>query len=306
MALLSIIVPVYNTEKYLRNCLDSVLNQTFSDWELVLVDDGSTDSSGNICDQYAKADNRIKVIHRPNGGLSAARNTGMDNAQGKYITFLDSDDDVTSDTYEKNMMLLLDDNKLEIVQFPVFEGYGESGGILVKFPPEILSSNREIQISFLEHLNHFNAAVWNKIYRSDVLQKQRFVEGRLHEDYIFVDQLVKHLNKVQISNLGCYHYYHRPQSITHKSSIKRHLDLIDCDISRLRRRYEFPELNHLLLEQYVFVVRELQNIHFAFPSHDYSTIVDEIRSLKPSVKNLFLIHFKRKSMVCRRTIIGTR
>lgn len=287
MVCLSIIVPVYNTEKYLKNCIESVLKQTFSDWELILVDDGSTDSSGSICDQYAQADNRIKVIHKPNGGLSAARNTGIDHSRGKYITFLDSDDDIAIDTYDKNIQLLLADQELEIVQFPVFEGYGENGGVLVQFPPQLLVSNREIQISFLEHLNHFNAAVWNKIYRSDILKNIRFVEGRLHEDYVYIDQLIQKLNKVRITNFGCYHYYHRPQSITHKSSIKRHLDLIDCDVSRLRRRYEFQELRHLLIEQFVFVVRELQNIHYAFPDYDLTTLSEEILKLKPSFKYLF-------------------
>lgn len=287
MVCLSIIVPVYNTEKYLKNCIESVLKQTFSDWELILVDDGSTDSSGSICDQYAQADNRIKVIHKPNGGLSAARNTGIDHSRGKYITFLDSDDDIAIDTYDKNIQLLLADQELEIVQFPVFEGYGENGGVLVQFPPQLLVSNREIQISFLEHLNHFNAAVWNKIYRSDILKNIRFVEGRLHEDYVYIDQLIQKLNKVRITNFGCYHYYHRPQSITHKSSIKRHLDLIDCDVSRLRRRYEFQELRHLLIEQFVFVVRELQNIHYAFPDYDLTILSEEILKLKPSFKYLF-------------------
>ena len=252
-----------------------------------MVDDGSTDSSGSICDQYAQADNRIKVIHKPNGGLSAARNTGIDHSRGKYITFLDSDDDIAIDTYDKNIQLLLADQELEIVQFPVFEGYGENGGVLVQFPPQLLVSNREIQISFLEHLNHFNAAVWNKIYRSDILKNIRFVEGRLHEDYVYIDQLIQKLNKVRITNFGCYHYYHRPQSITHKSSIKRHLDLIDCDVSRLRRRYEFQELRHLLIEQFVFVVRELQNIHYAFPDYDLTILSEEILKLKPSFKYLF-------------------
>ena len=288
MVCLSIIVPVYNTEKYLKNCIESVLKQTLSDWELILVDDGSTDSSGRICDQYAQSDNRIKVIHKPNGGLSAARNTGIDHSRGKYITFLDSDDDIAIDTYDKNIQLLLADQELEIVQFPVFEGYGENGGVLVQFPPQLLVSNRKIQISFLEHLNHFNAAVWNKIYRSDILKNIRFVEGRLHEDYVYIDQLIQKLNKVRITNLGCYHYYHRPQSITHKSSIKRHLDLIDCDISRLKRRYEFPELHHLLLEQYVFVVRELQNIHYEFPDYNLNKLFEEITRLKPSIKYVFI------------------
>lgn len=97
MPKISIIVPVYNVEKYLRKCIDSILNQTFKDFELILIDDGSTDESGKICDEYNLKDNRIKVIHKENGGLSSARNAGLDIAQGEYIGFVDSDDWIESD-----------------------------------------------------------------------------------------------------------------------------------------------------------------------------------------------------------------
>ena len=94
----SIIVPVYNVEKYLRECIDSILCQTFTDFELILVDDGSKDESGKICDEYAEKDNRIKVIHKENGGQSTARNCGVKESSGKYIVFLDSDDFISEDT----------------------------------------------------------------------------------------------------------------------------------------------------------------------------------------------------------------
>lgn len=97
---ISIIVPVYNVEKYLNRCLDSILNQTFTDFELILVDDGSTDNSGIICDEYKTKDNRIKVIHKENGGLSSARNAGLDIARGRYIGFVDSDDFISKDMYQ--------------------------------------------------------------------------------------------------------------------------------------------------------------------------------------------------------------
>ena len=101
MPKISIIVPVYNVEKYLRKCVDSILNQTFKDFELILVDDGSIDTSGKICDEYNLKDNRIKVIHKENGGLSSARNAGLDIAQGEYIGFVDSDDWIELDMYEE-------------------------------------------------------------------------------------------------------------------------------------------------------------------------------------------------------------
>ena len=100
MELISIIVPVYNVEKYIRRCINSILNQTYQYLEIILVDDGSTDNSGLICDKYAHMDNRITVIHKKNGGLSSARNTGIDIAKGAYIGFIDSDDWIAPETYE--------------------------------------------------------------------------------------------------------------------------------------------------------------------------------------------------------------
>ena len=111
---LSVIVPVYKVEKYIHNCVESILKQTFSDFEVILVDDGSPDRCGEICDSYAFLDKRIKVIHQSNGGLSAARNKGIEIAQGEIIGFVDSDDEISADMYEK-MLQYLDDNQLDIV-----------------------------------------------------------------------------------------------------------------------------------------------------------------------------------------------
>lgn len=283
--LLSIIIPVFNTEKYIDNCIQSILCQLFQDWELIIIDDGSTDQSGEICDMYAKLDNRIIVIHTENRGQSAARNRGMDIAKGKYITFVDSDDELTPETYSENIEILLDNPTLEVIQFPTFEGYPD--GVLSFFPEKQYETNRDIQLAFLEHLPHFTAAPWNKIYKANVLDSTRFIEGRLHEDYMFIDQLVQQINSFRISNKGCYHYYHRPSSTTHTQKISRFLDLLDCDISRLNRRYAFPELHHLIIEQYVFVVREWQNIRFEFPNDDMTQSYQTIKKLRPKLRYLF-------------------
>ena len=115
---LSIIVPIYNVEEYIAECIDSILAQTYKDWELILVDDGSTDNSGKICDEYALKDNRIKVIHKENGGLSSARNAGIDNISGNLITFIDSDDVIIGkDTLQKLIDELTDDKELDSFLF---------------------------------------------------------------------------------------------------------------------------------------------------------------------------------------------
>ena len=117
--LVSIVIPIYNVEKYLNECVDSVIVQTYHDLEIILVDDGSTDNSGKLCDEYKKIDDRIKVIHQKNGGLSAARNTGMDSAIGEYLYFLDSDDYIEPQTVER----LVDTIEQEKADIVLFDGY---------------------------------------------------------------------------------------------------------------------------------------------------------------------------------------
>lgn len=286
-ALLSIIVPVYNTEEYLDNCIQSVLNQIWQDWELILINDGSTDRSGDICEQYAADDNRIHVIHTSNHGQSAARNKGIEIANGEYITFVDSDDEITPETYAENIKILKENPSLQVVQFPTFEGYNINGGILCKYPERYFQSNREIQIEFLEHLPTVTASVCNKIFKKEIFNVLNFHEGHLHEDYTFVDQLVKNIDNFYISEKGQYHYYHRSVSTTHTDDVNRHLDLLSCDISRLERRYAFPELKHLLIEQYIFVIRELQNIIFAFPNCNLDIYKKRIKRSRPPLSTLF-------------------
>lgn len=113
---ISVIVPIYNVEKYIEKCINSIINQTYKDLEIILVDDGSTDSSGKICDEYAKKDKRIKVIHKKNGGVSSSRNIALTIANGDYITWIDSDDWIEKDTYSKLADIILK-NKADIIQF---------------------------------------------------------------------------------------------------------------------------------------------------------------------------------------------
>ena len=115
---LSIIVPVYKSEKYLDNCIRSIIDQNYKDWELILVDDGSPDKCPQICDKYSKNDDRIKVLHIENGGQSKARNMGIDEAKGTFITFVDSDDDIEPDTYKENISLLTKHPEIDFLQFP--------------------------------------------------------------------------------------------------------------------------------------------------------------------------------------------
>lgn len=124
MKKLSVIVPIYNVEKFLRRCIDSIINQSYSNLEIILVDDGSPDNCGKICDEYAALDNRIKVIHQANGGLSAARNIGIDSATGEYVAFIDSDDYIASNMYDE-MISLMETNDLDIISCNAFIAKGK-------------------------------------------------------------------------------------------------------------------------------------------------------------------------------------
>lgn len=175
---LSIIVPVYKVERYLARCIDSILNQTYKNLEIVLVDDGSPDRCGEICDEYAKEDERVKVIHKENGGVSSARNVGFENSTGDYIGYVDSDDYIDPKMYS-DMIKILEENNLDIVCCEAFIVKGnriignQGDGTLVKYSKENI---------LLKSLVDFQNTIWNKVYRREMFENVVFPVGRLFED----------------------------------------------------------------------------------------------------------------------------
>lgn len=188
--LISVVIPVYNVEQFLCECVDSVLSQTFEDYEIILVDDGATDSSGKLCDEYAQKDSRIKVIHRENGGLSAARNTGLDEACGKYIYFLDSDDWIRKDTLELLVASAQSDNS-DVVFFDAFVFFTdcEEDPNVYKYERSKKYATARGQQMLIELLktDEYRTAVPLMMFRTDYLKSNglRFQEGILHEDELF-------------------------------------------------------------------------------------------------------------------------
>lgn len=201
--LISIIIPIYNTEKYLRRCLDSVLTQTYKDFECILVDDGSTDASGKICDEYAAKDNRFKVFHKRNGGVSSARNLGLDNANGEYIAFCDADDYV-----EKNWIEVFAANivgrDLVVSSFNRIEGKEK---IPIIYPYHI--EEMELLWAVLE-IDGTAGLLWNKCFRADIIEKYhiRFNKDfKLWEDEDFISHYAVHSNSVTMSPCVTYNYF---------------------------------------------------------------------------------------------------
>ena len=238
--LLSIIVPVYNVELYIRKCLDSILNQTFREYELILVDDGSTDQSGAICDEYALKDNRIVVIHKENEGQSTARNCDIKASSGKYITFIDSDDEYgTKSTIEENIKFMLADDTVDILQYPtLWSGEGRES---------LLSQKKQIYICDGESFrgvfrNIITTTAWDKIYKRNLLDKVQFPVGRIFEDTFFIMDILKYAHNVIITNCGYYKYKIRSGS-TMKSSFspQKYVDYFDVIFKMLNKAREFKE-----------------------------------------------------------------
>ena len=229
MAEVSIIVPVYQVEKYIRQCVDSILAQTFTDFELILVDDGSKDQSGKICDEYAGMDERVKVIHKKNGGLSDARNRGMDQAVGNYFMFVDSDDYIAPTMVEclhKNILHEYAD--IAVCNFLYFFENDREKNFSTNIKSETLSGT-EI---FYNRKNERNYGIWtvawNKLYKRATFGNIRFRFGKYHEDEFWANDIYQMDIKVVTIPECLYYYRQRENSIMGKKSIKRNLDIIEA------------------------------------------------------------------------------
>ena len=214
------IIPVYNVEKYLHRCLDSVIAQTYQNLEIICVDDGSIDDSGKICDQYAVRDARIKVIHQENQGPSAARNRGLDAAEGEYIAFVDSDDYILEDMYKKMLDKLLNYNvDLCVCQWQYEFSDGRQVVKKKNIDPTIYGCKTSLEFArFLYRGNYENGVVvaaWNKLYRRALLDKIRF-EGRIHEDEAFSGRIMAKNISVYGMEDQFYVYAQNGDSLTNK------------------------------------------------------------------------------------------
>ena len=211
---ISIIVPVYKAESYLHRCIDSILAQTFTDWELLLIDDGSPDRSGEICDEYAEKDKRIRVFHKENGGVSSARNWGLDNVRGEYVTFVDADDKLDADALNV-CMTEIETNDLDILQFS-FTRNEHLLGSLGDDSTEVCSlsdylENRKLLVS-----------VWSSIISSSIIKrhKTRFEnQMNLAEDQLFLFTCMEYATRLMRIPNRLYYYDDNPQSATNNEKI---------------------------------------------------------------------------------------
>jgi glycosyltransferase involved in cell wall biosynthesis len=239
-ALISVIIPVYNVEEYLHECVDSVINQTYKKLQIILVDDGSTDSSGKICDEYAEKDDRIVVIHKENGGLSSARNAGLNVAHGNYISFVDSDDWVLPEFIEKLYCAIIE-NDCDMAEC----------GFATLSSEVIPETNRNDSFSVADdcqamktHLEdgHFRQVVWNKLYKREIITVE-FVEGKYHEDVFWTYQIIANCKKLVHITDVLYCYFQREGSIMGVDYSLKRLDGVEA--TKLRTHFvneKYPSL----------------------------------------------------------------
>lgn len=205
----SIIVPVYNSAKTLRRCADSILNQDFTDYELFLVDDGSTDDSGAICDEYAALDNRVHVIHKNNSGVSDTRNTALDLAHGTYIQFLDSDDWITPDA-TKLLVRTAEKNNCDLVIADFYRVNGERVSQKGDIDEDAVLSKEEFSHHMMENpADFYYGVIWNKLYRRDIIEKHELrMNAQINwcEDFMFNLEYIRHARRFYALHTPIYYY----------------------------------------------------------------------------------------------------
>lgn len=223
---LSIVIPVYGVESTLDRCLKSVMDQSFADYEVILVDDGSTDLSPQLCDDWARKDPRIKVVHQQNGGLSAARNTGIEQAQGDYITFIDSDDYIGEGTLETVMSRL--DDSIDLIEYPIWRFYGAPHQSLLQLTD---TTYDDIADYWLDGQAYDHTYACNKVYRRRLFDGVRFPVGRVFEDAYTLPRLLRKVRHVATTSAGCYYYCWNAKGITSTAQGNELRQLLDAHLT---------------------------------------------------------------------------
>lgn len=239
-ALISIIVPIYNVEKYLAKCIDSIIANTYTNIEVILVDDGSPDRCGKICDEYAQMDNRIKVLHKKNEGLSSARNAGMKMSTGDYIFFIDSDDTVTKNMFEV-MIQYAKEYDADVVQCG-YHRINEDGSIRSTEASDfsVLEGHDSIYRAFFEDWK-ITIPAQLKLYKKNIIKNKCFVEGRLHEDVMFISDILCDINKYIIIPDVCYMYLLRSGSIMRSRFSQKKMDILYAHQYAMERYKKYAE-----------------------------------------------------------------
>lgn len=239
---ISIIIPIYGVEKYIDRCVNSVVNQTYRNLEIILVDDGSPDNCPSICDEWAKKDRRIKVIHKKNGGLSDARNVGMNSATGELIGFIDSDDWVCEEMYQllyENMKQ--NDSDISACGVKMVWEDDIPDRMLTTKGYYVLNQQEAMEAIIKESV--LKQPVWYKLYKTELIRNILFPVGKYHEDVFWSYRAIGNARRVSIIDIPCYYYFQRKGSIMGEKYSLRRLDVLDGKCERLKYlERRFPDM----------------------------------------------------------------
>lgn len=311
---ISVIIPVYNVEKYLIECVNSVLVQSFQDYEMILVDDGSTDNSGRICDEYAEKYSQIKVIHKKNGGLSDARNFGIKEAKGDYLIFLDSDDLWKGSNRLLDISYIIEtQNQPDIIFYgrtPFFND--QTSMTLDTFPAfskSKVTNDFQKDFEYLLRSCIYRVAAWDKVIKRDIIINHQlfFPKGKLHEDVAWCYDIIPYINNYSIYP-ECFYFYRRGRedSISYKLGEKSVMHIIDIINKRVDNTFELKGKNSFLyLFMYIYTSIIIVNILSKENFKKYYPKVEKMSSflfLQPLVK----LTFKQKIRFWGYKVLGIK
>lgn len=275
----SVIIPVYKVEKYLNQCVDSVIHQSYQNIEIILVDDGSPDNSPSICDEYAALDSRVKVIHKSNGGLSDARNAGLDIATGEYLMFLDSDDWWDDASALEKISEKLSETNCDVLVFGKKKYLTSTKEIYDIQIPGVSESNSSMTIEDGIDAKVFEASACDKVFRKSLIDKgnMRFVKGQLSEDIEWCIKILMQINSISVLPEAFYVYRQNPDSISHNVRRKNISDILD-----VINRYCTPEnntsnnfaLKNFLAVQYLLLIATSTRVK----KEDISDLLSEMKN----------------------------
>jgi len=263
MPLLSIIVPVYNSAKYLRECLESIRCQSFQDYEVILVNDGSTDGSQDICNHYSALDNKFHALHLKNGGVSHARNIGLERSKGQYVTFIDSDDWIESNTFETYINAFSSSNDIDAVKVGYFQDSNKSSEV-ISCKEDILFCDKSDLFKFLEETRYYSF-VWNICIRRDKVNGLKFNEEiNWLEDHIFCYSYYFQCRKVKVLSRPLYHYVIRSSNDS-LSNVRNPYVVADAmriefELKTKLNGHKYLEVDSQIKANYLFNVNRLVNV----------------------------------------------
>ena len=279
---ISIIIPIYNIENYIEKCIESIINQTYKNLEIILVDDGSTDKSGEICDKYQKNDNRIIVIHKKNGGLSDARNCGIEKATAELLIFVDGDDWIENDTIELAYNEHIK-NDSDIVIYGKYIDYDNNKSI-PKCPAKYERINGKQGIIYLNSFKDLDVSAWNKLFKKELFNDIKFPVGKLSEDYYIMYKVFDKAKVISLLPICKYHYFQRINSITKNNKIN--YDYIDASKEQMNYiNKKYPELSFVGESSYAYANLTIMNVMISKNIYENKKkLIDEAKKYKLIIK----------------------